>query len=48
MSVIEENIASVAKTKMPNAESKVWQVIIIGSGFAGLGAAIKLREAGIH
>ena len=47
MSIIEANIASVAKTKMPNAKSKVWQVIVIGSGFAGLGAAIKLREAGI-
>ena len=48
MSIIEANLHAIATTKTQHTESKVWQVIIIGSGFAGLGAAIKLREAGIH
>lgn len=47
MSMIEANLATVATAKTQQAEAKVWQVIIVGSGFAGLGAAIKLREAGI-
>ena len=46
MSIIEANLHAIATTKTQHTESKVWQVIIIGSGFAGLGAAIKLREAG--
>ena len=46
MTVIEKNLQTIAKTQ--DSTSKVWQVIIVGSGFAGLGAAIKLREAGIH
>ncbi len=31
-----------------NTEHHLHEVIILGGGFAGLGAAIKLREAGIH
>ena len=31
-----------------NTEHCMHEVIILGGGFAGLGAAIKLREAGIH
>ena len=48
MSIIEANLHAVATTKTQHVEPKVWQVIIVGSGFAGLGAAIKLREAGIN
>lgn len=45
MTVIEKNLPTTAQTQ--DSTSKLWQVIIVGSGFAGLGAAIKLREAGI-
>lgn len=41
------NTSKAAKTSKPTA-SEWHEVIIIGSGFGGLGAAIRLRQAGIN
>ncbi|HNL81669.1 MAG TPA: NAD(P)/FAD-dependent oxidoreductase, partial [Agitococcus sp.] len=42
------NAQNLGQSVAKGQKTKLWQVIVIGSGFAGLGAAIKLREAGIN
>ena len=42
---MEQSVKSHAN---PPADRTDWEVIVVGAGFAGIAAGIKLREAGIH
>ena len=39
--------APVANVELPKSDSRTVDVLIVGAGFAGLGAAIRLQQAGV-
>jgi len=48
MNAIAQSNSMEAVSQKGNAIDKPYEVIVVGAGFAGIGAAIKLRESGIN